>query len=166
MKKPNLILHAVVLIGVSLIGAALSNTLRSEGKLAWFKDWSAAQEEKAEEIKQKTTEDGIKLVEDIQKVKELVESGLYIVIDARAPDKFDAGHIPGAVNLPNTERDEKIADVDYLLSPEQPTLVYCTGIHCDESHLLSTWLKDIGFTNLYLFPGGYEAWEEAKLPIE
>ena len=47
----------------------------------------------------------------------------YIMLDVRRVDEFEAGHIPGAVNLPNEEiGDEEIA---ILPDKEQTIYIYC-----------------------------------------
>ncbi len=42
---------------------------------------------------------------DPQKAKELLESGNYTYIDVRTPPEYEAGHVPGAKNIPVVEPD-------------------------------------------------------------
>ena len=42
----------------------------------------------------------------------------------------------------------------------------CAGPECEDSELLARELYTMGYTNLLVFRGGYEAWTEAGLPVE
>ena len=86
-----------------------------------------------------------------------------LLYDARTPEEFAAGHIPGAVNLyamaPETWV-ERIAEVprDTLI------LIYCGNPHCPFGRSLAEFLGQFGFSNLVLFDEGWDAWEAAGLP--
>ena len=78
----------------------------------------------------------------------------YLIVDVRRPDEFAAGHIEGAINVPNEaiedEMPAELPDKDQLL------LVYCrTGRRSKEA---SEKLAKIGYTNVYEF-GGITTWE-------
>ena len=81
------------------------------------------------------------------------ESG-YIILDVRRPDEFAAGHIPGAINVPNESigKDE-IAE---LPNKSQLILVYCrSGRRSKEA---AEKLVKLGYTNIVEF-GGILDWK-------
>ena len=73
----------------------------------------------------------------------------HVVLDVRRQDEYDAGHIPGALLLPN----ESITDVrpEALPDPEQIILIYCRS--GNRSKQAAQKLADMGYTNLYEFGG-------------
>ena len=78
----------------------------------------------------------------------------HIILDVRRQEEFDAGHIPGAVCLPNEsigpERPELLPD------PEQIILVYCrTG---NRSKQAAGKLAELGYVNVFEF-GGINDWK-------
>lgn len=81
------------------------------------------------------------------------ESG-YIILDVRRPDEFVAGHIPGAVNVPN----ESIGKDEIVELPNkgQLILVYCrSGRRSKEA---AEKLVKLGYTNIVEF-GGILDWK-------
>ncbi len=77
----------------------------------------------------------------------------HIIVDVRRQDEYDAGHIPGAVLIPNesidTEPPAELPDFDQVI------LVYCR--RGNRSKVASQKLADMGYTNVYEF-GGIESW--------
>jgi rhodanese-related sulfurtransferase len=73
----------------------------------------------------------------------------YLILDVRRQDEFDAGHIPGAVLLPN----ESIgtADIPSLPDKDQKILIYCRS--GNRSKQAAQKLSNLGYTNLYEFGG-------------
>ena len=76
------------------------------------------------------------------------ESG-YVILDVRRPDEFAAGHIPGAVNLPNesigAERPGTLPDLG------QQILIYCRS--GNRSKQAAEKLAALGYTNIVEFGG-------------
>lgn len=77
----------------------------------------------------------------------------HVLVDTRRQDEFDAGHIPGAICIPN----ESIVDSMPAELPDldQVILIYCrTGRRSKEA---AQKLADIGYTNVYEM-GGITDW--------
>ena len=78
----------------------------------------------------------------------------YLIVDVRRPDEFAAGHIPGAINVPNetigSEMPAELPDKNQIL------LIYCRS--GNRSKDASQKLADMGYTNVYEF-GGIDTWE-------
>ena len=100
-----------------------------------------------------TPKSGGAAVENVNAAKfaELASSGIK-VIDVRTQGEYDAGHIPGAVNMPV----DQIQTLAASLDPKQPVAVYCaTG---SRSVSAADYLKQAGFTKIYNFTQGMVAW--------
>ena len=76
-----------------------------------------------------------------------------IVVDVRRQDEYDAGHIPGAILIPNesigTQPPEELPDLDQII------LIYCRS--GNRSKQAAQKLSDMGYTNIYEF-GGINTW--------
>ena len=73
----------------------------------------------------------------------------YIMLDVRRVDEFEAGHIPGAVNLPNEEiGNEEIA---ILPDKEQTIYIYCRS--GNRSKQAANKLTALGYKSIVEFGG-------------
>lgn len=84
------------------------------------------------------------------------------VIDVRTPAEYEAGHVPGAVNIPigSKDFDEKAKSLD----KEKKHLVYCAiG---GRSGKATKRMDELGVKDVYDFSGGMRAWKEAEKPVE
>ena len=84
-------------------------------------------------------------------VKELLENRAeYTVIDVRANNQYEAGHIEGAINIPLGDLKEKTLSFD----KEQKYVVHCNkGVTGNAAQNL---LLNLGFKNVYNLSGGYK----------
>ncbi|MCE9614219.1 MAG: rhodanese-like domain-containing protein [Lentisphaerae bacterium] len=142
---------AVMLLGAILLGTAAN--LLSPRRIPWTEDWTRHVERGAADA-------GLHVL-DLTQVRRLVATGAHLILDARPPDAYNAGHLPGALSLPVDEVDVAFPPLAPALDPATPLLVYCSGRECDESLRLGEFLRDQGYTNVSIFPGGYEAWMAA-----
>jgi len=99
-------------------------------------------------------------------LKQLIDSGLVYVIDARSPAEYEEGHVPGSVNIPHDRLPEYMNQLLERVPMDALVVCYCQGPDCDFSDLLATELKIIGYPKVVLFPGGWEHWETAGYPVE
>ncbi len=82
-----------------------------------------------------------------------------MVVDVRASPYYDAGHIPGAVNIPSRDTNE------YLELPRDRTyLLYCGGN--SESIMAGDFMSENDFESVYRLVDGYVAWRRAGYPRE
>lgn len=93
-------------------------------------------------------------------VKEHINNGTAVIIDARDPNEFEAGHIPGSLNLPETQFIETFQELGDSLPRDIPLIVYCQGGDCDQSHAVLEHLKEFGFELLLLYQEGWNGWKE------
>jgi rhodanese-related sulfurtransferase len=101
----------------------------------------------------------------IAKVKALFDAKAGTIIDAREPNDYREGHIPGAINLPY---DEVVTDPERLekFDPEgKPIIVYCGGGTCELSMNLGFALVNAGKKRVLVFMGGWPEWSTSGYPI-
>jgi len=81
-----------------------------------------------------------------------------LIVDARYRSDYEAGHLPGAINIPVNEpesiQDRKLNDVP----KDWPIVIYCQSQGCQFDDIIARILHADGFTNLYLFSGGWLEW--------
>ncbi|MFU8804160.1 MAG: MBL fold metallo-hydrolase [Bradymonadaceae bacterium] len=97
---------------------------------------------------------------DTDQARALFDEGKVHFLDVRTRSEFEEGHIPGASHvfagrimheLDRLPRDEKL-------------VVYCSA--GNRSSLATSVLKAHGFDDVINFPGSFEAWKKADLPVE
>jgi rhodanese-related sulfurtransferase len=86
-----------------------------------------------------------------------------LVLDVRTAAEFDAGHIPGAVNIPHDAIGDRIAELGP--TDERDIVVYCRSGRRTAIALEA--LKGAGFSRLFHLDGDYLRWsEEARSLIQ
>lgn len=86
--------------------------------------------------------------------------GLVTVLDLRPIDEFEAGHLPGAINIQLNELDEHLVD----LPKDQDIVAYCRGAYCVLSFEAVAKLRQKGFKARRL-EEGFPEWKAAGLPV-
>ena len=82
--------------------------------------------------------------------------GVMIVDSRPAARQYDPGHIPGAINIPDTQFDKQ---VDRLPADKNTLLVfYCGGVDCPLSHNSAFKAEKLGYTNIKVYPQGMPDW--------
>jgi rhodanese-related sulfurtransferase len=89
-----------------------------------------------------------------------------IFLDARYPGDYKEGHIKGAINFPWEEYEEYESEILPQLPKDEEIIAYCDGTECETSLLLAKELMELGYTNVKVFFGGWQEWQEAGLAIE
>ena len=97
-----------------------------------------------------------------EKAREMMEKDDgHVIVDVRRRDEYDAGHIPGAVLIPNesigSERPRELPDLEQII------LVYCrSGRRSKEA---AQKLFDLGYRNVYEFGGIIDWTGETEMSI-
>ncbi len=92
---------------------------------------------------------------------ERVKQGLVTVLDVRPPEEYNAGHLPGAVNIPFKLLEGKIDSLDI----GKDVVAYCRGAYCLLSFDAVASLRERGFSAKRL-EDGFPEWKRAGLPVE
>ena len=97
----------------------------------------------------RSSSSGYRQISMNEAVKMMKDEKNYIILDARRPDEFAEGHLPGAINIPNEEIGT--AEIAELPDKSQMILVYCrSGRRSKEA---SEKLARLGYTNIVEFGG-------------
>jgi hydroxyacylglutathione hydrolase len=90
----------------------------------------------------------------------LLPGGDVQVIDVRGAHEWDAGHLPGAPNMPLSTLAARVAEIPR----DRPVVVQCqTGAR---SAIAASVLRARGVERVANLRGGFVAWKEAGLPVE
>lgn len=94
-----------------------------------------------------------------------------VFVDAREPEEFECGTIPGAVSipfdyLPETDLELYFDSALGGLPKNRRIVVFCSGDECDLSIHMARNMQAVGYTNLAIFFGGSREWERFGLPME
>ena len=80
----------------------------------------------------------------------------FVLLDVRSPHMFEAGHVPGAVNLPHRRINERnLASYP----PDALFVVYCGGPHCNGADRGAANLARLG-RKVKKMIGGVEGWKD------
>jgi rhodanese-related sulfurtransferase len=104
--------------------------------------------------------------------REEIEAGDVVLIDVRDPERYEAGHLKGAVNVPSGESARDAHDASYVEALVQ------AGAQADDRILLvcgegnrsartaDALANEHGFTNAASIIGGSKLWSDLGYPIE
>lgn len=90
-----------------------------------------------------------------------VQQDLVTVLDVRPAEEYAAGHVAGAVNIPLSELEEYLQQLD----AQQEIVAYCRGPHCILAFDAVAKLRERGLKARRL-EDGFPEWKLAGLPIE
>lgn len=88
----------------------------------------------------------------------LEEGELVTVIDVRSPDKYAAGHVPGAINVSLKAMEAAPPDIPN----DRPVVTYCGG--GTSGPAAAKKLEEYGFDAKVM--SGFRYWQSAGLPVE
>ncbi|HVZ80131.1 MAG TPA: rhodanese-like domain-containing protein [bacterium] len=95
------------------------------------------------------------------------QKGTAVFLDARKPEEYQEGHIPGALNFYGNELDLFAPRVMPQLPDKAKEIVaYCHGGDCDLSLQVAETLRAQGYTNVKVFQDGWPAWTKAGYPAK
>lgn len=90
-------------------------------------------------------------------IETAVKAGATLV-DARSPEQYAAGHIPGAINVPTGD------DAALTRLPADKTaqlIFYCGGPACSARTNCAVKVQALGYAKLAQYKGGYPEWRAA-----
>jgi hydroxyacylglutathione hydrolase len=94
-----------------------------------------------------------------QELEQRLAAGKVQVLDVRREPEWDAGHVEGATWWPLDNFRVSPPEIDH----EVPLAVHCKGGY--RSMIAASLLQRAGFRNVMNLIGGFDAWQEAKLPV-
>lgn len=85
-----------------------------------------------------------------------------VFVDLRAENAYLSAHLPGAVNLPLAQLDQKVEKLKQY--GERPVILYNDSDY--QARRAGSKLKKLGMENVYQLKGGIGAWQSAGLPTK
>src|SRR5690349_385211 len=97
---------------------------------------------------------------DLRQTADALAAGQGALLDVRSRAEWAAGHLPGAVNLPLGELEQRLDEVPR----GRPLIVQCqTGAR---AAIAVSLLKARGLEEVVLYTGGFAEWSAAGQPVE
>jgi rhodanese-related sulfurtransferase len=101
-----------------------------------------------------------------------IDGGGVVLIDVRDPERFEAGHLEGAVNVASGESARGAHGADYVeaireagAGPEDRLILYC-GQGNRSARTADALRNEHGFTSVASIIGGAKLWNELGYPVE
>ena len=89
-----------------------------------------------------------------------LDDGSVVLLDVRPEDEFALGHLPGALNIPFSDLERRLAE----LPKDTQIVAYCRGPYCVLSFEAVAALRSKGY-DIKRLEDGYPEWKAACLPI-
>lgn len=83
-----------------------------------------------------------------------------VIVDVRAPEDYEEGHVPGAINLPEDQWHTMQG-----LSKDKQNIVYCYSVVCHLAAKAALKFAEAGYPVMEM-EGGWDEWQGHKLPME
>ncbi|HYG78305.1 MAG TPA: rhodanese-like domain-containing protein [Planctomycetota bacterium] len=93
-----------------------------------------------------------------------VRANKAIIIDARTPAAFQAGHVPGAISYPEPRKEALFAEFAKQYAKTKAILVYCDGDPCTLAMDVAFFLQQEGYPNVRVL-AEYSSWHDAASAI-
>jgi rhodanese-related sulfurtransferase len=104
--------------------------------------------------------------------QEEIDGGKAVVIDVRDPERYEAGHLEGAVNVPSGESARDAHEVAYAetideagVGREDRVLLVC-GEGNRSARTADALSNEHGFTNVASIIGGAKLWSDLGYPVQ
>src|SRR5262245_64621065 len=104
--------------------------------------------------------------------REAIDGGDVVVIDVRDPERYEAGHLEGAVNVPSGESARDAHEAAYADSikeagagPEDRLILVC-GEGNRSARTADALRNEHGYTNVASVIGGAKLWQDLGYPVE
>ena len=102
--------------------------------------------------------DALRPLVDIPPVK-----GVMLIDSRPAARQYDPGHLPGAINIPDSQFDKM---VDKLPADKATQLIfYCGGLECMLSHNSAFKAEKLGYGNIKVYADGMPDWKAKGGPV-
>lgn len=95
-----------------------------------------------------------------QQAWQMMQTNGAVLADIRRAEHFAAAHPKGAVNLTENSWQQIVQNWEY----DDPIILSC--YHGISSRNVATFLLQQGYEQVYSLVGGFEGWQQARLPVE
>ncbi len=87
-----------------------------------------------------------------------------LFVDVRSSSDYAAGHIRGALPMPEEEFEQRFPDLKPRLEQAAAIVVYCQSSDCGKSLWTAIRLRNEGLTQTRIYPEGWNEWSANGLP--
>ncbi len=94
-----------------------------------------------------------------------IQAGNPLILLEALPERYYVQkHLPGALLFPH----DQVAALAPTVVPDRGAqiVVYCASRTCQNSHIAAQQLTRLGYTDVTVYAGGKQDWEEGGLPFE
>lgn len=102
---------------------------------------------------------------ELEVLRAYFDAGAALIVDARDPQDYAAGHIEGAINLPFDEVISNPSLIETLRTGGRPIVTYCGGKGCEVSLGVAEELCAAGHQRVAVYVGGFPEWVGAGNPV-
>jgi len=96
--------------------------------------------------------------------KQLVAAGQAVLVDVRHKSMYEAGHIPGAISLPETSTPEEFTAFLNQYPTNLTIIVYCSSTSCSQSaRVAGRLVTQYQRPSVKYMTGGYMEYQQAEL---
>lgn len=162
MKKHNFKVMVIIILASVVLAFAYNYDKLSEKGMSFLTDKGPAIPDSLLEVGLTQSTETSSALEGgtitYDQIKARVDNPNFVIIDARSPEDFAKGAIGDAINIFPYEDEGQYFEKIYTLPRDKKFLIYCSGGDCDLSHHLAEDMKTAGFTNMFIYLGGWEEW--------
>ena len=104
--------------------------------------------------------------------KEEIDGGEVVLVDVRDPERFEAGHVQGALNVPAGESAREAHEPAYAEAVKQAgagaedRLILVCGQGNRSARAADALRNEHGYTNVASIIGGSKLWSDLGYPVE
>jgi rhodanese-related sulfurtransferase len=106
----------------------------------------------------------LKTIERAQLNSRIQSTNPPVLLEALPERYYVQKHLPGARLFPHDQVEQNASSVVPDKSAE--IVVYCASRTCQNSHIAAHHLMRLGYTNITVYPGGKQDWEEGGMSFE
>ncbi|MFP4028383.1 MAG: rhodanese-like domain-containing protein [Candidatus Brocadiia bacterium] len=93
------------------------------------------------------------------------DNGPLAIVDVLHEDAYEAGHLPGAINVPlDDDFNENIQTI--VPQKDRTVVVYCANRKCPASPKAAMKMEKLGYTDVIDFEAGKAGWKKQGYEFE
>lgn len=97
-----------------------------------------------------------------EQMLKIIPNDEFILIDARNPEYYKKSRIGSSINIFPYAEESDVMNKILDLPQNKKIVVYCDGGNCDSSHKIAEILINFGFSNVFIYTGGWDEWSKMK----
>ena len=99
---------------------------------------------------------------DTMAAVQLINYKEALVLDVREGSEYEAGHVPNSKHIPADKLEQRLQELDKF--KDKPViLIHRSGVNTTGK--AGFLLRNQGFQHVHNLAGGFDAWQQANLPV-